>query len=332
MQKIVFAGCLVLVCALSGQTGFAAARLESLTIGYSNFTGTYAPLWIAVEEHLGAKHGLDLKAIYAGRIRPQQLLATGEVPIVLATATGTITSHIVGVKDQVLVATITNKVTTSLFSKPEIKTVEELKGKVIATGRPGAFLDAMVRYVLRSKFNLVPDKEVKFLPSGEPALSFQALERGVVDGAAMSSPYMFIARKAGMRELANFDKLGVEYPYTSIVVLRQTAAKNPELVERFVKSIVEGIHVFKTNKPRTLAILKRYMKGADDEILEQTYQATQATLEDAPHPNVQVVRGALDMLSLQYPNAKQTDASLIVEPAFMKRIEESGFVRALYKR
>ena len=332
MQKIVFAGCLVLVCALSGQTGFAAARLESLTIGYSNFTGTYAPLWIAVEEHLGAKHGLDLKAIYAGRIRPQQLLATGEVPIVLATATGTITSHIVGVKDQVLVATITNKVTTSLFSKPEIKTVEELNGKVIATGRPGAFLDAMVRYVLRSKFNLVPDKEVKFLPSGEPALSFQALERGVVDGAAMSSPYMFIARKAGMRELANFDKLGVEYPYTSIVVLRQTAAKNPELVERFVKSIVEGIHVFKTNKPRTLAILKRYMKGADDEILEQTYQATQATLEDAPHPNVQVVRGALDMLSLQYPNAKQTDASLIVEPAFMKRIEESGFVRALYKR
>ena len=332
MQKIVFAGCLVLVCALSGQTGFAAARLESLTIGYSNFTGTYAPLWIAVEEHLGAKHGLDLKAIYAGRIRPQQLLATGEVPIVLATATGTITSHIVGVKDQVLVATITKKVTTSLFSKPEIKAVEELKGKVIATGRPGAFLDAMVRYVLRSKFNLVPDKEVKFLPSGEPALSFQALERGVVDGAAMSSPYMFIARKAGMRELANFDKLGVEYPYTSIVVLRQTAAKNPELVERFVKSIVEGIHVFKTNKPRTLAILKRYMKGADDEILEQTYQATQATLEDAPHPNVQVVRGALDMLSLQYPNAKQTDASLIVEPAFMKRIEESGFVRALYKR
>src|SRR5215208_897817 len=87
----------------------AAAKLEPLTVGYSNFTGTYAPLWVAVDENLGAKYGLDLKAIYAGRIRPQQLLATGEVPIVLATATGTITSHILGVKDQVLVATITNK-------------------------------------------------------------------------------------------------------------------------------------------------------------------------------------------------------------------------------
>jgi hypothetical protein len=44
------------------------------------------------------------------------------------------------------------------------------------------------------------------------------------------------------------------------------------------------------------------------------------------------VKGALDMLSLQYPQAKQTDASLIVEPSLMKRIDDSGFIRALYKK
>jgi len=176
----------------------AATKLETLTVAYSNFTGTYAPLWVAVEENLGAKYGLDLKAIYAGRIRPQQLLATGEVPIVLATATGTITSHILGVKDHVLVATITNKVGTSLFAKPEIKSVEDLKGKTIATGRPGAFLDATVRYVLRSKYNLMPDRDVKLLPTGEPSLGLQALERGV----------------------------------------RQTVVKSPDLIERFLKTIV----------------------------------------------------------------------------------------------
>jgi ABC-type nitrate/sulfonate/bicarbonate transport system substrate-binding protein len=99
---------------------FAATR-EPLTVGYSNVTATYAPVWIAVEEHIGAKYGLDLKAIYAGRVRPQQLLATGDVPIVVASGTGTLTSHIVGVKDQVLVATITSKIGTSLFAKGEIK-------------------------------------------------------------------------------------------------------------------------------------------------------------------------------------------------------------------
>ncbi len=310
----------------------AATKLETLTVAYSNFTGTYAPLWVAVEENLGAKYGLDLKAIYAGRIRPQQLLATGEVPIVLATATGTITSHILGVKDHVLVATITNKVGTSIFARGDIKSVEDLKGKTIATGRPGAFLDATVRYVLRSKFNLMPDRDVKLLPTGEPSLGLQALERGVVEAAAMSSPHMFVARKAGFRELASFDKLGVEYPYTSVVVLRQTVVKSPDLIERFLKTIVEGIYVFKTNKAKTLAAFKRYMKGADDEILEATYQHSRATLEDAPHPTLQSVKVALEMLALQYPQAKQTDPNPIVEPMFMKKIEDSGFIRALQKK
>jgi NitT/TauT family transport system substrate-binding protein len=323
---------LIVVSLLFSGHVFAAARLEPLTVSYSNFTGTYGPLWIAVEERVGTKYGLDLKAIYAGRVRPQQLLATGEVPIVVASATGAMTSHILGVKDQVLVATITSKIGTSIFAKTDIKSVEELKGKTVATGRPGAFLDATVRYVLRSKFGLVPDRDVKLLPTGEPYLGLQALERGVVDAAAMSIPFLFIARKAGFRELASFDKLGVEYPYTSVVVLRQTVAKNPDLVERFLKCIVEGIYIFKTNKAKTLAVFKRYMKGADDEILEETYQSTRGTLDEAPHPSLQVVKSALDMLSLQYPQAKQTDASLIVEPSIMKKIEDSGFVKVLYKK
>jgi ABC-type nitrate/sulfonate/bicarbonate transport system substrate-binding protein len=148
----------------------------------------------------------------------------------------------------------------------------------------------------------------------------------------MSIPHLFIARKAGFRELASFDKLGLEYPYTSVVVLRQTAAKSPDLVERFLKCIVEGIHIFKTNKAKSVAALKRYMKNADENILEESYQYTRATIDDAPHPSLQVVKEGLEMLSLQYPQAKQTDASLIIEPAFMKRIDDSGFVRALYKK
>jgi NitT/TauT family transport system substrate-binding protein len=329
--KFIYAS-FVAVSLLFGGAVFGAARLEPLTVGYSNITATYAPLWIAVEEQVGVKYGLDLKAIYAGRVRPQQLLATGEVPVVIASGTGTMTSHILGVKDQVLVATITSKIGTSLFAKPDIKSVEELKGKTVATGRPAAFLDATVRYVLRSKFGLIPDRDVKLLPTGEPYLGLQALERGIVDAAAMSIPHLFIARKAGFRELVSFDKLGVEYPYTSVVVLRQTVGKSPDLVERFVKCIVEGIHIFKTDKAKSLAALRLYMKGADEGILEESYQHTRATIEDAPHPSLQVVKGGLEMLSLQYPQAKQTDASLIIEPAFMKRIDDSGFVRALYKR
>jgi hypothetical protein len=117
-----------------------------------------------------------------------------------------------------------------------------------------------------------------------------------------------------------------------VVTLRQTAAKNPDLIEKFVKSIVEATYIFKSNKSKSLSALRRYMKGADEEILEESYQHTGATLDEAPFPSLQVVKEGLEMLSLQYPQAKQVDANLIIDPSFVKRIDDSGFIRGLYKK
>jgi hypothetical protein len=75
-----------------------------------------------------------------------------------------------------------------------------------------------------------------------------------------------------------------------VVTLRQTAAKNPDLIEDFVKSIVESIDIFKSNKAKSLSALRRYMKGADEEILEESYPHTRATLDEAPFPSLQVVK------------------------------------------
>ena len=310
---------------------FAAASPEALTVGYSSFSGAYLPLWIAVEEGLGKKYGLDLKAIYAGRIRPQQLLATGEVPFVMATGTGALTSHILGVKDQVIIMTTINRVNSAIFSRPEIKSTEELRGKTVATGRPGAFGDTMVRYVLRAKLGLVPDRDVKMLPIGEAQLAFPALERGIVQAASLTIPFTLMAKKMGYRELVDYDKAGVVYPYNTITTLRQTPSKNPDLAERLLKTIIEAIFVSKTEKEKSLAVLKKYMKGTPDEILEETYQYSKNVAEEVPTPSLEIVKAALEILSYQYPQAKGTDPNPIIDTSIMKRIEQSGFLKTIYK-
>ena len=311
---------------------FAAAPLEPVTIGYSTFSGAYLPLWIAVEERLGRKYGLDLKAIYAGRIRPQQLLASGEVPFVMASGTGALTSHILGVKDQVIVMTTMNKVNSAIFSRSDIKSAEELRSKTIATGRPGAFGEMMVRYVLRAKLGLVPDRDVKLLPIGEAQLAFPALERGVVQAASLTIPFTLIAKKMGYRELIDYDKAGVVYPYNTVTTLRQTPAKSPDLTEKFLKTMIEGIYLSKTDKEKSLSVLKKYMKGTSDDILEETYQYAKSAVEDVPTPSLEITKAALEILSHQYPQAKETDPNLIIDTTIMKRIEQSGFIRALYKK
>src|ERR1051325_6618007 len=308
-----------------------AASPEALTVGYSSFSGAYLPLWIAVEQGLGTKYGLDLKAIYAGRIRPQQLLATGEVPFVMATGTGALTSHILGVKDQVIIMTTVNRVNSAIFSRPEIKSTEELRGKTVATGRPGAFGDTMVRYVLRAKLGLTPDRDVKMLPIGEAQLAFPALERGTVQAASLTIPFTLIAKKMGYRELIDYDKAGVVYPYNTITTLRQTPSKNPDLAERLLKTLIEGTSIVKTDREKSIAVMRKYMRGTSEEILEQTYDYARSVTEENPTPSLDIVKAALEILSYEYPKAKETDPNGIIDTSIMKKIEQSGFMKTVYK-
>ena len=324
------------LCFFSGLIAFAspaltAPQLESIAVGYSSLAGHHKPMWIAVEERIGRKYGIDLKAVYAGRLRPQQLLVSGDVPIVVATGSGAVTSHVLGSKDQVIVAINMNKVGGGIFAKSEIKTTENLRGKTIGVSRAGSISEIILRYVLRAKMGLQPDRDVKLLVVGDPAVGLQALERGIVDATPLM-PLPLIAAKMGFRELVNYDALGITFPANTVTTLRQTISKRPDLIESFLKILIEGIYIFKTNKAKSLAVMKKNLLGASDEILEETYKYTSAVLEQQPYPSLDVIKSGLEILSLQYPQAKQTDPNLIIDPSFVRRIDQSGFIAAVYKK
>src|SRR6267142_1934910 len=135
---------LILFCAgwaAMADQGFAAGEPLKLKIIYSSFTGAYTPLWLAVEDRLGRKYGLDFEAVYAGRARPHQLLLSGDSQYVVSTGTGVVSSYAAGSKDLVIIASFMNATGSSIFSKQQIKTPKELQGKNIASGRPGAVTD-----------------------------------------------------------------------------------------------------------------------------------------------------------------------------------------------
>lgn len=323
---------MVLAAIVSTARAFAAQPFENLAVGYSSLAGHHTPMWIAVEERIGRKYGIELKAIYAGRLRPQQLLASGDVPMVVATGSGAVTSHVLGSTDQVIVAINMNKVGGGIFAKKEIKNAEDLRGKTIGVSRPGSIAEIVLRYVLRAKLGLQPDRDVKLLVVGDPAVGLQALERGIVDATPLTMPLPLMAAKMGFREVINYDALGITFPANTVTTLRQTISKRPDLVENFLKILIEGIYVFKTNKAKSLAVMKKNLLGASDEVLEETYKYTTAALEQQPYPSLDVIKSSLEILSLQYPQAKQTDPNPIIDPSFVKRIDQSGFIAGLYKK
>jgi NitT/TauT family transport system substrate-binding protein len=316
-----------LACSLhfaSTRSSLAASEPLKLKIIYSSFTGAYTPLWLAVEEHLGRKYGLELQSVYAGRARPHQLLISGDAQYVVSTGTGVVSGYAAGNKDLIIIASFVNTTGSSIFSKPQIKTSQELRGKIVASGRPGAISDILLNYLLKKKLGLEPGRDVKVTNLGDAPAILPALERGVVDAAILTTPARLLAKKMGFRELIDFDDVGVQYPYVGISTLKLNVKKNPDVTLRLVKTLTDSIQIFKTSKERSLPVMKRYLRGASDEMLEETYSYFSARMPKFPYPSAEAIKTALDMMADQFPQAGKVDPHEVIDLSFVKQVESGS--------
>lgn len=307
---------------------FAASEPQKLRIGYSSFTGAYTPLWIAVEERLGRKHGLDLECVYIGRsVRPHQLLISGDAQYVASTGTGVVASHAVGIKDLVIIASLANTTGTSIYSKPGIKNLDDLRDKVIGSGRPGGLSDTLLPYILKGRLGLDPTRNVKVVRLGDDPSIILALEHGVIDAGMLTTPARLVAKKRGFRELLDLDQLGLQYPYVGISTLKANVKKDPEMTGKLVRTLVDGIQIFQMNKGVSLHVMRRYLRGLSEEILAETYGYFDTRIQKFPYPSVEAIKTALDIMSDQHPQARSVNPQDVVDLSFVKQVESSGVVR-----
>ena len=298
-----------------------AGELIRQKVAYASFTGAYTPLWIAVEEGLGRKYGLELEAVYSGRVRPHQLLLSGDSPYVVSGGTAVVTSYAVGVKDLTIIASFSNHTGTSIFTKIKIGSQAALRGKVFGAGRPGAISDLLLRYMLKKHFSLDPAKDVKILPLGEASDILPALERGVIDAGILATPARLLARQMGFHELLNSDDLNIEFPYTGVSTLKTTVKRNPDGTIRFMRSITDAVHIFRTDRQKSIAVMKKYLRGANNEVLQETYSYFSGRAARFPYPSLEAIRTALEILSDQYPQARRVEATEIADLSVIRAIE-----------
>ena len=127
----------------------------------------------------------------------------------------------------------------------------------------------------------------------------------------------------GFRELLDSDDMGIQFPYTGISTLKANV-KNPETTIKLMRAVTEAIHIFKTNKEKRLFVMKKYLRGANDEILQQTYAYFSSRMQKYPYPSIEAVKTALEMLSDQYPKAMSVDRSEVVDLSFVREVEKSA--------
>ncbi len=306
-------------------------RLEKVTIVYGGISAGHAPLWMTYEAGLFRKHGLDAQIVFVeGGSTAVQTLISGDVALAQMAGAAPLQSNLKG-SDVVMVAGVLNTMPFQLVVAKNIKKPEQLKGKALAVSRFGSGSDFATRYAL-NRYGLVPDKDVAILEIGSQPARFAALERGKVQGVMVQVPFTLMAKKMGFNILADLRMLGLEYQHTALSTTRALIKSRPDLVRNVVKAYVEGIHYYKTHPREALAVLRNYLKTDDTEALRETYEAIGlGLLPEKPYPTLKGIDVMLRELAGKEPKAETVRPEQFVDLAFVKELDDSGFIDRLYK-
>ena len=324
----------LLFCAVGVFLAFASAQAtaqERLKVIYSQFTMTNSATWFAREAGIFERHGLNADLIYVDSTPAVQALTAGAAPLATMSGGLAVGPYLNGL-DLVMLAGWCNLNSYQLITRPEIRRVEDLRGKVIGIGRFGAAADWGLRLILR-KLGINETKDVQIIQAGGggPATRLGAMEAKKLDATVLDSPQTVQARRLGFRTLADGVELGIPFMQGGLVTRRAYIKSNEDTVRRMVRVIVEAIHYAKTNREAALKIMQKYLRVQDREALEDAYDSfVIKQFPRVPYPAPAAVQIIFDLAAARDPRAKSADSQGFIDTRFVRELEQSGAIDQLY--
>ena len=318
----------VVVAGASSPSAAQDKKLERIRIGGGSAGAPQMTMWFAKEAGFYEKHGLAIEAIsIPGSSMAIQAMLSGEVPIIQLGGTASMQANLAGA-DTVIVATILKKFLFSIFSRPDITRISELKGKLFGATRFGTLSDFASRFALE-KNGLNPERDITMVQTGGQPETVLALLTGKVQAAALSVPATMRARKANMRELLDMAKLEGTIHQNGVVTTRKYLKTNEDTVRRFLRAYIEGAALAKKDKAFATKVMSKYLATNDRELLDDAYERVTLHLEIPPYPSGEGVLVLLKTLEKAQPKAREAKPEDFIDSRLVRELDKSGFIDRL---
>jgi NitT/TauT family transport system substrate-binding protein len=158
----------------------------------------------------------------------------------------------------------------TLTTTPDIKRVEDLKGKTLGLGRPGSADYSEMVITLGKHFNMQPGKDYKVISfTGEPD-RVAALIQGSIQGGILSFPHAARAEKEGMKILM---RTGDYIPRLGGTFLthKDFLKEKRDVAKRFTRGMIKATDYIKANKKGAMEVIQKYFEIKDAKIVENIY-------------------------------------------------------------
>jgi ABC-type nitrate/sulfonate/bicarbonate transport system substrate-binding protein len=250
----------------------SAFPVDSVRLAFSSFSATNAGFFTAIQEKLFDRRGIDLTYIYiASSAVVLPAVLTREVDFATLSGETVARAYHQGARSLAIVGTQLDKFTFSLYTRPEIKTPQELRGKILGVSRFGGSLDIALRYGLQ-QVGLDPKRDnITLVQAGGMPEIMAGLTAGKLDGAMLLSVYAQRGKELGYRELLDLGALDVSFPQGVTLTTRDFVRDKRDLAKRFIAATLDGLEFFLTNPRAGKQALARFTGVKEEKFLDADY-------------------------------------------------------------
>ena len=260
-----------------------SAQLKKVRFSTTGISISELPFKVAQLKGFWREEGLDVEAILIRGAVGMQALLGGSVDYTSASGS-TIAAAVRGLPVK-LVFISSSKPQFELVSHPQIKSVQELKGKIVGISSRGGSNDLMMQIILQ-KNGLAPNKDVTTLIVGAQEETVIALRTGRIAAALLTPPRNFILQRDGYNRLAYSGDYMPTFANGGIGVTDEKIKNNPAEVLAFVRATIKALQYSMKNRAEMVKIMPGYLGIKDATMIEQLYdlylarQSTDGSVDD----------------------------------------------------
>jgi ABC-type nitrate/sulfonate/bicarbonate transport system substrate-binding protein len=210
------------------------------------------------------------------------------------------------------------------YTKPDIKSLSDLKGKTLAVGSPASAASIVFELMVKSA-GLDPKKDVKWIYAGTPAAEWAALLQGQVDGATLVWPFDIQAKEKGFNLIADGKQMKIAGASLTVGAQRDWLKNNGPLAQNFLKALTESSYLSNTDKAKAEGAISKRLNVTDQSQLDAAFERFSGTYAVPPYITKEAVQEAIT--DDPNPANKQRKPEDYIDNAPLDALVASGFTK-----
>lgn len=275
-----------------------------------------AGIFMMVKQGFAQKQGLNLDLVQVKNdVIALQALISGEVDSYDGSPAAAILAAARGA-DVKLLGCEWPTVPYIVFARPDIKTPQDLRGKVFAISAPGANPAVVARAVL-AKYG-IPDAAVKFASLGADLDRFKAVVAGVAQATVVSNEYLPVAAKEGVKVLVRASTVVPDFMRVCIFTTASVLKTRRDQAARFLAAEMSALRYVLGHRDAEIALTHAIIHDKPDDP-RPAFMYDDAVRNHSIDPDINIHRA-----KLQWMEAELVKSGNLTHPYDVDQMIDAG--------